>query len=104
MGSKEQKKTHNLKYFTLIITITIMNFSLTLFALVSLICSVSCSLIPKTVDSLEIDAFAGRWYQMYASLIPNVTFEKNGFCVVADYSLNFSESNVVKMNVFNSQR
>eukprot|EP01034_Spumella_vulgaris_P025806 gene25806-32300_t len=43
---------------------------------------------------------------MYASLIPNVTFEKNGFCVTVDYSLNGTsdDGKMVKMNVFNAQR
>jgi hypothetical protein len=41
---------------------------------------------PRTVDSVNIPAFLGRWYQMYASLIPNTTFEKNGYCLIADYS------------------
>lgn len=41
---------------------------------------------PDTVPSLNTTAYLGRWYQMYASLIPNVTFERNGLCVTADYA------------------
>eukprot|EP01032_Pedospumella_encystans_P026244 gene26244-29642_t len=35
---------------------------------------------PETVREFDPDAFVGRWYQMYASLIPNITYEKDGFC------------------------
>lgn len=40
---------------------------------------------PQTVKELNVTAYLGRWYQMYASIIPNQTFERNGFCVTADY-------------------
>lgn len=43
------------------------------------------SFFPPTVDSIELSAYLGRWYQMYVSLIPNQTFEKNGYCIAADY-------------------
>jgi len=39
---------------------------------------------PETVSDLNPEAFVGRWYQMYASLIPNITYEKDGFCIVSD--------------------
>lgn len=45
----------------------------------------SKSFFPPTIDSIELSSYLGRWYQMYASLIPNQTFEKSGYCVVADY-------------------
>lgn len=41
---------------------------------------------PVSVVSLDLNAFAGRWYQMYASMIPNKTYERSGMCVTADYS------------------
>lgn len=41
---------------------------------------------PDTVSDFDPNAYAGRWYQMYASLIPRLTYEKKTFCVVADYS------------------
>ena len=40
---------------------------------------------PVTVKTLNLTAFLGRWYQGYASLIPNETFERNGYCITADY-------------------
>lgn len=40
---------------------------------------------PSTVESLNTSRYLGRWYQVYSSLIPNITFEKNLVCVVADY-------------------
>ncbi len=39
---------------------------------------------PKAVDSLVISGLTGRWFQMYTSLIPSTTFEKDGVCIVAD--------------------
>ena len=41
---------------------------------------------PPTVRSLDIDAFMGRWFQMYTSYLPATTFEKNQYCVVNEYS------------------
>eukprot|EP01039_Chlorochromonas_danica_P009034 gene9034-9970_t len=40
---------------------------------------------PATVEELDKKAYLGRWYQVYASLVPNVTFEQYGYCVTADY-------------------
>lgn len=40
---------------------------------------------PSTVDDIKLPAYLGKWYQMYASLIPNQTFERNGYCVTAEY-------------------
>lgn len=57
---------------------------------------------PSTVDSLNTTAYLGRWYQMYASLIPNSTFERNGYCVMADYDA--SETANAAFAVSNSQR
>ncbi len=41
---------------------------------------------PPTVDTLNTEAFLGRWYQMYTSYLPQTTFEKNGYCVTNEYS------------------
>ncbi len=43
------------------------------------------SIPPDTIDSINVPSYLGRWYQLYASQIPNATFEKNGYCVTADY-------------------
>lgn len=40
---------------------------------------------PSTVDELDLDAYLGRWFQMYASLTPNTTYERGGYCVTGDY-------------------
>ena len=29
------------------------------------------------VGSLNLTAYSGRWFQIYASLLPNITFEHN---------------------------
>jgi len=45
-----------------------------------------------TVSSLDLDAFLGRWYQMYSSISSTIltfgTVEQEDVCVSADYSLN----------------
>lgn len=38
------------------------------------------------VTELELDSFVGRWYQMYSSLIPISTYEKDLVCIGADYT------------------
>lgn len=41
---------------------------------------------PETVSEFDPNAYVGRWYQVYASLIPSLTYERKTFCVVADYT------------------
>lgn len=57
---------------------------------------------PDTVPSLNTTAYLGRWFQMYTSLIPNVTFERNSYCVTADY-LSTTEPDAA-FAVINSER
>lgn len=45
---------------------------------------------PPTVPTINLEAFKGRWFQMYASYIANTTFEPQGYCITADY---YGESN-----------
>eukprot|EP00607_Mallomonas_marina_P010372 CAMPEP_0182422918 /NCGR_PEP_ID=MMETSP1167-20130531/8769_1 /TAXON_ID=2988 /ORGANISM="Mallomonas Sp, Strain CCMP3275" /LENGTH=225 /DNA_ID=CAMNT_0024601403 /DNA_START=387 /DNA_END=1064 /DNA_ORIENTATION=+ len=45
------------------------------------------SLGPETVPELDLNSYSGRWYQTHASLIPNITFEADGYCVTADYAV-----------------
>jgi lipocalin len=40
---------------------------------------------PDTVATLNAPAYLGRWYQTYGSAIPLSTFEKDGYCITADY-------------------
>jgi lipocalin len=42
---------------------------------------------PTDVGPIDIDAYMGRWYEMYTSLISLSTWEKNEYCVTADYTL-----------------
>lgn len=46
-----------------------------------------CTPSPMTHPTLELDKYSGRWFQAYASLIPNTTFEKDGYCITADYHI-----------------
>lgn len=52
----------------------------------------------KPVDELIIPSYMGRWYQMYENTFDK-SFQGNGYCAVADYTLN-KNGNV---NVLNSQ-
>jgi apolipoprotein D and lipocalin family protein len=40
-----------------------------------------------TVDTLDVSAYIGRWYQMYADKVVLDTFEKDAYCVTADYAV-----------------
>ncbi|KAJ8037915.1 Temperature-induced lipocalin-1 [Holothuria leucospilota] len=42
---------------------------------------------PETVKQLDVSAYLGRWYQVYADFIVFSTFERNAQCVTADYGL-----------------
>lgn len=57
---------------------------------------------PATVDSLNTSLYLGRWYQMYSSLVPNSTYERNGSCVFADYAA--SKKPGVAFQLTNAQR
>jgi len=43
---------------------------------------------PKTVSELDIPSYLGRWYQMFSDLVVISTFERNAYCVTADYGMN----------------
>lgn len=40
---------------------------------------------PRTVESLDLEAYMGRWYIMYTSVIPLSAWLQGGVCVTADY-------------------
>lgn len=44
-------------------------------------------LLPTDVGPIDIESYMGRWYEIYSSAIPMSTFEKDGYCVTADYTL-----------------
>jgi lipocalin len=54
---------------------------------------------PDTVNSINVTAYLGRWYQMYASVIPNTTFERNGYCVCADYFNSMAQNCELNSNI-----
>lgn len=41
---------------------------------------------PTTVSSVNLTSYLGRWYQVYSSFVANRTFEKDGYCITADYT------------------
>ena len=43
------------------------------------------SIPPATVSSIVLESYLGTWYQTFASLIPNQTFERGGVCLNATY-------------------
>ncbi len=40
-----------------------------------------------SVPELDLDAYAGTWYQTHASLLPNQTYEKGLTCIAANYEI-----------------
>jgi lipocalin len=52
------------------------------------------------LSSLNLTQFIGRWYQAYANAFVDSTFEKDNYCVTADYGLNSNGS----ISVFNRAR
>jgi lipocalin len=58
---------------------------------------------PATVSSLNASTYLGRWYQMYTSLIPTTTFEKDAYCVTADYYDPSITSEKITFKITNSE-
>lgn len=56
---------------------------------------------PSTVSKLDVNAYTGRWFQMYSAPLAAKTFEKNAACVTADYSLDEEVSG--RINLINQQ-
>jgi len=54
----------------------------------------------STVSQVNVPQYVGRWYQAYGDKIIYDTFEKDGYCVGAEYAL----ENDGKISVFNFQR
>jgi lipocalin len=42
-------------------------------------------LFPKTVDDVDLQAFSGVYFQTHASSIPLATYEKDKYCITANY-------------------
>lgn len=59
---------------------------------------------PRTVDSLNVDAYLGRWFLMYSSLIPTATYLQGGYCILADYSDLSTAQGKISFNILNSLR
>lgn len=82
-------------------------------ALVAVIVAVACAqalafvdfnIPPETVSEFDPTAYMGRWYQMYTSLVPRLTFEKNGVCVVADYLNPVVTDSSARFDIQNSEK
>merc|ERR1712065_28690 len=41
----------------------------------------------ESVPELDIDRYAGRWYEIYRSAFISTTFERGCDCVIANYTL-----------------
>lgn len=62
--------------------------------------------LPSKVGPVDIDAYMGRWYQTHTSLLPLKTFEKDGECIIADYTKNepkLPDLEKATFNLINSQ-
>lgn len=59
---------------------------------------------PQPVEEIDVAAYLGRWYQVYASRTVKYTFELGGNCVTADYGATdfddvISVTNTVRPNL-----
>lgn len=59
---------------------------------------------PQPVEEIDVSAYLGRWYQVYASRTVKYTFELGGNCVTADYGATdfddvISVTNTVRPNL-----
>jgi len=54
----------------------------------------------ETVKELDLNKYKGRWYEAYNSWLAIHTFEKDGFCMCADYGIRPDG----KISVFNARR
>jgi hypothetical protein len=59
---------------------------------------------PRTVRTLNAEAYVGRWFLMYSSLIPTATYLQGGFCAIADYTDLSTANGKISFNIVNSLR
>lgn len=50
------------------------------------------------LEIVNVEAYLGRWYQTYASLVVKYTFELGGKCVTADYSATDVDGTIAVVN------
>jgi len=62
----------------------IMAYAIFIFSALSLMQGARGQAIP--LETVDVDAYLGRWYQTYASFVVKYTFELGGKCVTADYT------------------
>ena len=73
-----------------------------LYQLIFLISTVSALAYPiketnyEPVDTLNLDQYLGRWYQVYQDL-PDYVFEGKSTCIIADYSMK-NETTIAVIN------
>lgn len=56
--------------------------------------------VPQTITNLDVKSYMGTWYQPYTNILPVATFERNSYCVTANYKLNSNNT----ISVINSNR
>jgi len=54
----------------------------------------------KTVDTLDLNKYTGRWYEAYSTLVQKATFQRNSYCTSATYTINGDGT----VKVFNAGR
>ena len=65
----------------------------------SVVENISWTIPPATVKTIVLDSYLGIWYQAYASIVPNTTYEKDSYCVRANYTY----INSTSFHVLNSE-
>uniref|UniRef100_A0A0G4I3M4 Lipocalin/cytosolic fatty-acid binding domain-containing protein n=1 Tax=Chromera velia CCMP2878 TaxID=1169474 RepID=A0A0G4I3M4_9ALVE len=46
---------------------------------------------PKAIDDLDLDRYAGVWYEQASSYVPKYTFSRGCLCTTATYTVNLTE-------------
>ena len=59
---------------------------------------------PETVKELNVQQYLGKWYEVYSSFYPKATFERDGYCVTANYSPLTIDGDKVSFAVLNSEK
>mmetsp|Transcript_18016 Transcript_18016/g.36099 ORF Transcript_18016/g.36099 Transcript_18016/m.36099 type:complete len:296 (-) Transcript_18016:43-930(-) len=64
-----------------------MKLAILLAALAPLV-TAKCPSVPTADDKFQLDAYLGRWYEVAKNAGFARIFERDGYCITADYSLN----------------
>ena len=73
-------------------------------AFFSAIATATDAIPPETVKELNVLQYLGKWYEVFSSFYPKATFERDGYCVTANYSPLTIDGDKVSFAVLNSEK